>query len=523
LGDIVQRKPASISIVIPVYNERKTIREIVRRVKDTPREKEIIIVDDCSTDGTRQILREFDNDPLVRVFFQNKNSGKGNALRVGFQAATKDVVIVQDADLEYDPQDYEALLNPIDNGRADVVYGSRFLYMEHRVLYFRHMLGNRFITLLSNLFTDLTLTDMETCYKAFKREILQNIELRSERFGFEPEITAKVARLGCVVYEVPIRYYGRSYAEGKKITWKDGIAALGHIIRYSLFDRNFVKDAQAIRGALVSPPPDPDVGVDTLEAFEDAHRYNAWICERANPAIGARVLEVGSGIGNIISEILSRGHVTSVVATDLRASSLATLKDRFGHDERLSTQVWNAEDPPPQALLDDKFDTVICSNVLEHICDHERALKNIREILKPGGKLVLLVPANPKIYSGLDEELGHYRRYTKEELLRVLKVGGFDVGDVIQHNLVGAIGWWWAGKVRGRRTLRANDTKNFDKLVPLLKHLDPYITGPFGGVSLIAIASPQVEDLAQSNGTNKEKEQAELLEKYSTSGLFLDA
>ena len=201
--------PLTISIVIPVYNERKTIRELVKRVKATPRDKEIIIVDDFSTDGTRQILKEFEQDPLVRVIYQSKNTGKGAALARGFQAATKDVVIVQDADLEYDPKDYEALLNPIEEGRADVVYGSRFLYMEHRVLYFRHMIGNKLITLLSNLFTDLTLTDMETCYKAFKREIIQNIELRSPRFGFEPEVTAKVARLGCVVYEVPIRYNGR--------------------------------------------------------------------------------------------------------------------------------------------------------------------------------------------------------------------------------------------------------------------------------------------------------------------------
>ena len=193
--------------------------------------------------------------------------------------------------------------------------------MEHRVLYFRHMIGHKLRTLLSHLCTDLTLTDMETCYKAFKREIVQNIELRSERFGFEPEVTAKVARLGCCVYEVPVRYYGRSYAEGKKITWKDGLAALGHIIRYSLFDRNFVKDKQAITNVLVAPPPDPDVGVDTLEAFEDAHRYNAWICERAEGAIGGRVLEVGSGIGNIVSEVLSRPQVQSLVATDLRAPS----------------------------------------------------------------------------------------------------------------------------------------------------------------------------------------------------------
>jgi len=216
----VADKKSSLSIVIPVYNERKTIREIVKRVKAAPRDKEIIIVDDYSTDGTRQILREFETDPQIKVFYHPKNIGKGAALRRGFQAATKDVVIVQDADLEYDPNDYEALLNPIDQGRADVVYGSRFLYMEHRVLYFRHMIGNKVITLLSNLFTDLTLTDMETCYKAVKREVIQNIELLK-------------------IIEVPIWYFPRNYLEGKKITWKDGLAALGHLIVF-----NFLRKPQ---------------------------------------------------------------------------------------------------------------------------------------------------------------------------------------------------------------------------------------------------------------------------------------
>ncbi len=487
---------SSISVVIPVYNERKTIREIVRRVKATPREKEIIIVDDCSTDGTRQILREFDNDPQVKVVLQMQNGGKGNALKVGFQAATKDVVIVQDADLEYDPDDYEALLRPIDNNRADVVYGSRFLYGEHRVLYFRHSLGNRFLTLLSNLFTDLNLTDMETCYKVFKRDIIQNIEIESARFGFEPEITAKIAKLDLHVYEVPVRYYGRSYAEGKKITWKDGVAALRHILNYSMSRKNFVRDLSAIHRVMVSPPAQTDVGVDTLEAFEDARRYNSWICERIEPAIGERVLEVGSGIGNIISELLARKTVRSVVATDLSASSLATLRDRLGNDDRLTTQVWNAEDPPPTSLLAEKFDTIICSNVLEHIENHEKAAGHMRQLLKPNGKLVILVPAGPAIYSGLDEDLGHFRRYTRDELRRVLETAGCRVERVIDHNLVGAIGWWWAGKVRGRRVLRAKDTKTFDKLVPLLKPIDGILTKPFGGVSVIAISSVAADGAA---------------------------
>ena len=255
----------SVSVVIPVFNERKTIREIVRKVKATSREKEIIIVDDCSTDGTRQILKGFEGDPQIRVVLQSQNAGKGRALRTGIELATKDVVIIQDADLEYDPDDYEVLLRPLDSGRADVVYGSRFLYGEHRVLYYRHRMGNWFLTFLSNLFTDLNLTDMETCYKAFRREIIQNIIIESPRFGFEPEITAKIAKLDLHVFEVPIRYYGRSYSEGKKITWRDGIAALRHILYYSMSRKKFVKDMSAIQRVMVAAPSESDVGVDTLE------------------------------------------------------------------------------------------------------------------------------------------------------------------------------------------------------------------------------------------------------------------
>jgi SAM-dependent methyltransferase len=345
---------------------------------------------------------------------------------------------------------------------------------------------------------------METCYKVFKREIIQNIELRSERFGFEPEITAKIAKLQCSVYEVPIRYYGRSYAEGKKITWRDGVAALYHIVRYSLGDRNFVKDRKAIERVMVMPPIDPDVGVDTLEAFEDAKRYNAWICDRIDSAIGERVLEVGSGIGNIVAEVLGKDRVRSLVATDLSASSLKTLQDRLGDDSRLSTQVWNAEDPPTEALLKDKFDTIICSNVLEHIKDHDRAVVHMRQLLNPNGKLVILVPANPKIFNGMDEDLGHFRRYTRPELTRVLQSNGMEIKEIFDHNLVGALGWWWAGCVRKRRTLRVRDTKTFDKLVPFLRPMDKLLTKPFGGVSLIAISTPRIAEgageLASQNG-----------------------
>jgi glycosyltransferase involved in cell wall biosynthesis len=222
-----------LSVIIPVYNEKRTIAEIIRRVQREPTEKEIIIVDDASTDGTTDVLKGITGDG-VKVVCHSHNQGKGAAIRTGIQHVSGDVVVIQDADLEYDPAEYSRLIHPIQQNVADVVYGSRFTGPEHRVLFFHHYVANRLLTLLSNLFTNLNLTDMETCYKAFRAEVIKKIDLKCNRFGFEPEVTAKVAKMHCRVYEVPISYHGREYTEGKKIGWKDALAAFWWIIRFNL-------------------------------------------------------------------------------------------------------------------------------------------------------------------------------------------------------------------------------------------------------------------------------------------------
>ncbi len=225
-----------LSVVVPVYNEVKTLESLIRRVQSVSIDKEIILVDDFSTDGTRELLKKFENQPGFRVLYHAENQGKGAALRTGFQSATGEVIVVQDADLEYDPKEYPKLLEPILDGRADIVFGSRFLGGPHRVLYFWHYAANQFLTLLTDILGNINLTDMETCYKMFRREVLGKVQIRSNRFGFEPEFTMKVAKNHFRIYEVPISYSGRSYEEGKKITWIDGVKAIFSILYFRFFD-----------------------------------------------------------------------------------------------------------------------------------------------------------------------------------------------------------------------------------------------------------------------------------------------
>lgn len=459
-----------LTVIMPVYNEAASFRQIFERVKQVPIPKEIILIDDCSKDGTRDILKSFENSPQaggdannrVKYLYHERNQGKGAAIRTGIQHATGDILIVQDADMEYSPEEYPRIIEPILAGEADVVYGSRFRGSRVRVHLFWHMVGNRFLTLLSNIFTNLNLTDMETCYKAFKTEIIKSIPLRSNRFGFEVEITAKVAKLGCVIYEVPISYRGRSYAEGKKIGWKDGVSAIYTILKYWIVDDLYEETA----------------GLRTLRIMEGAGRYNNWLFEQCKPFIGKRVLETGSGVGNITKFLAGRDLV---VATDIIPFYLDTLRQQYQHHDNVSVERLDLLDMERARQLGDahKFDTVLSMNVVEHIKDDVGALKSIHALLQIGGRLVLLVPAHQSIYTPMDHHLGHFRRYNKQQLTAMLEEAGFRVEASRYLNFLGAIGWFVNGKILRRKLIPSRQLRIFDWLLLILK-LETWLPMPFG-------------------------------------------
>ncbi len=462
-----------LSIIVAAYNEEEYIAASILRALDAPLpeglESEIVAVDDGSTDCTPQILDELAQryPGRVRVFHHKVNAGKGAAIRTALENAAGEFGIIQDADLEYDPSEYPKVLGPLLANKADVVYGSRFLISgERRVIYYWHSLANHLLTTACNMAADLNLTDMETCYKAFRLSLARSIPIHSNRFGIEPELTIKFAKRQASIYEVPISYYGRTYDEGKKIGAMDAVSALWVILR-----GYFTRDIYVDRGAKI------------LDSLAGTKRFNRWMADTVRPWLGTRVLELGAGIGNM-TQHLSRGRKT-YVASDIDDEHMARLRVRFRGRPNLEVRKCDLCDPADFKPLLGGFDSVVCLNVVEHVKDDLEALRNIFSALKPGGRAIILVPQDQKAYGTLDEVLGHYRRYSEAQLRARMEQAGFEVERMLHFNRVTRPGWRFNGQVLKRRSFSRFQLRVFDTLVPLWRRIDRFF--PWPAVSVIAI------------------------------------
>jgi glycosyltransferase involved in cell wall biosynthesis len=447
-----------LSVLMPVYNERRTLKTIVGRVlaMSCPIPIELVIVDDGSTDGTVEIIRGLAaGEPRIKAFYHEKNQGKGAALQTAIRQMTGDVAITQDADLEYDPKDIPAVIRPILEGKADAVFGSRFLSSDYRrVLFYWHTLGNGVLTWMTNVLCDQNLTDMETGYKAIRADILRLIPLHSRDFAIEPELTIRLAQWGIRLYEVPVTYAGRTYVEGKKIGWRDGFRAIWAMLRYRFFDARFTTHD----------------GYYILVAVRNARAFNKWMYRQIEPYVGKRVLEAGCGIGNLTELLLESDRL---VASDFDTFYVEMIGRRFGHLENFRSVQMDLTRPPDYRRLDgERLDTIICLNVLEHIAPDEEVLKHFYDQLEPGGHAIILVPQHPWLYTPTDKTLGHERRYTEVELGDKLRRAGFEVVHQQGFNRLGTLGWFVSGKILGKEHLSPGQMKMFNRILPAAKLIE---------------------------------------------------
>ena len=466
-----------LSILMPVYNERTVVEKCISLVLAAPlpenMERELIIVDDQSTDGTFAILERLAAAHAeIRLYRHEVNKGKGAAVRTAIGYAEGDFSLIQDADLEYDPAEYPQLLKPLLDGRGDAVFGSRYLAGEQkRVLPFWHSMINKTLTMLSNMFCNLNLTDMETCYKVFRTDLLKSIPIRSDRFGFEPEIVMKSAKRKLRIYEVPISYHGRTYEEGKKIGWKDGVKALGVILKFWVIDDLYLAP----------------YGRGMLNNLTGTPQYLSWLAAILRPHVGDSSLEIGAGIGNLAGRLMSRRLL--YVAAEKDPLYLHALNNRFLRTPNVRVKRLDPESPSDFAAMDYTFDTVLCLNVLEYLDDPASTLRAIRGVLNPSGSVVVLVPQNPSLFGELDKSLGHKQRYTEVALRRILYEAGLRLETAYEINRAGTPPWWLYSKVVGSVRINKPTLKLFDKTVWLWRRIDWLL--PWRGLSLIAVARPR--------------------------------
>jgi SAM-dependent methyltransferase len=459
-----------LSILIPVYNEEEFISAVLDRVLAAPlpptghaQDRELIVVDDASTDGTPDTIQAYicqHPGAPIRLLRHDRNLGKGAAVRTALEQARGEFTIIQDGDLEYDPREYRKLLAPLLAGDADVVYGSRFVVAgERRVLYFWHAMANNLLTTICNIFADLNLTDIETCYKIFRTPLIQSIPIHSNRFGIEPEITVKLAKRQARIYEVPITYHGRTYEEGKKIGFSDAVAAVGVLLRTWLSSDIYKDEGPAI-----------------LHVLSNANRFNRWMADVVSPYLGESVLELGAGMGNL-SRLLSP-RKRRYIATDIDEEHLSRLRFRLQHRPNLETAICDLMRPEHFEPFRGQMDSVVCLNVVEHIQDDLQGLSNIYSTLRPGGRAVVLVPQGQGVYGTLDEVLGHFQRYSSNELETKMTKVGFRVERVLEFNRITYPGWFVNGRIFRKRSFSRFQLSIFDALVPLWRKIDGMLPWP---------------------------------------------
>ena len=453
-----------LSVLMPVYNESRTLRTIVGRVLDSPVEAEIelVCVDDCSQDDSLAILEDLATaDHRIRVISQPVNMGKGSAIRAAIEQMTGDFAIIQDADLEYDPSEYPKVLAPLIEGRADAVYGSRFAASEQRrVLFFGHALGNTFLTLMSNMANDLNLTDMETCYKAVSADVLKRLRLTSDRFGLEPEITARLAQWGARIYEVPISYHGRTYAEGKTIGWRDGVEALWLIFKFRFID-NRATDERAD---------------STMQSLGRAPRFRRWILSWFEGYVGDTVLEVDAGPGHTTGHLLG-AH--KLVATDGKTVHVDSLRRRFGHMENVDVLQYQDLSPNVEA------DSAMLFHGLQRAEEPKEVLVDVAAHVRSGGHILIQVPSDPGLFGPTDRAVGHRRRFDRETLEDLVRSAGLELVKIGEINKLGGIGWK-LNHTRGEGGIGRATARLFDLLTPAARLMEPLLPGR--GLSLLAIA-----------------------------------
>ena len=464
-----------VSILMPLYNEEEFVATSIARVLQAPLpagvERELIVVDDGSTDGSTEIVTSIarEHPGVIRLIRHPQNRGKGAAIRTAIHHAEGEFCLIQDADLEYNPEEYPKLLKPLLEGVADAVFGSRFaVASERRVLFFWHAVANYVLTMLSNMVSDLNLTDMETCYKAFRTAVVKTIPLRSDRFGIEPEITIKLAQRRLRIYEVPISYYGRTYEEGKKIGFKDALQAFVVILKYWLHRDIYI-----------------DAGACILDTLSHTPRFNRWMADTIRPYMGNEVLEIGAGIGNMTRQLMSRRK--RYIVTDTDEAYLAELRARYHQQPHLEVDSCDLTNLTDFEKFRELVDTVVCLNVVEHVEDDILALRNIYSALRKNGKAIILVPQGQSIYGTLDEVLEHYRRYSEEELRMKMEQAGFCVERILRFNRITRPGWYLNGRILKKTTFSRVQLFFFDRLVWLWRRIDDWL--PWQPVSIIAIGS----------------------------------